>query len=139
MYHPQVSRRVAIQAGSVGLLGLGMNHLEPLQAMAADKIAAPTAKNVIYIFLSGGLAQHESFDPKPDDTLIDKDHSLIAQHIQFQQMICDAGAEDNEKKDSNEISKWVIRIELEREAMMERNINMDDIHFAIKNVLKTSE
>ena len=42
------------------------------------------------------------------------------------------------KKDSNEISKWVIRIELEREAMMERNINMDDIHFAIKNVLKNN-
>ena len=30
MYHPRVSRRVAIQAGSVGLLGLGMNHLAPL-------------------------------------------------------------------------------------------------------------
>ena len=66
MYHPQVSRRVAIQAGSVGLLGLGMNHLEPLQAMASESPALPTAKNVIYIFLSGGLAQHESFDPKPD-------------------------------------------------------------------------
>ena len=78
------------------------------------------------------------FDPKPDDTLIDEDHALIAQHIKFQQMICDAGADDNEKKDSNENSKWVIRIELEREAMMERNINMDDIHFAIKNVLKNN-
>ena len=78
------------------------------------------------------------FDPKPDDTLIDEDHALISQHIQFQQMMCDAGAEDTEKKDSNEISKWVIRIELEREAMMERNINMDDIHFAIKNVLKNN-
>src|SRR5262249_34196689 len=27
---------------------------------------APPAQSVIYIFLSGGLAQHESFDPKPD-------------------------------------------------------------------------
>ena len=78
------------------------------------------------------------FDPKPDDTLIDEDHALIKQHIEFQKMMCDAGAEDNEKKDSNENSKWVIRIELEREAMMERNINMDDIHFAIKNVLKAN-
>jgi len=76
------------------------------------------------------------FDPKPDNTLIDKDHDLIKQHIEFQKIICDAGAEDDDKK--NESSKWVIRIELEREAMMERNINMDDIHFAIKNVLKTS-
>ena len=66
MHHPQVNRRVAIQAGSVGLLGLGMNHLDPLTAMAADEVVPPTAKSVIYIFLSGGLAQHESFDPKPD-------------------------------------------------------------------------
>ena len=78
------------------------------------------------------------FDPKPDTTLIDDDHKLIAQHLEFQKMMCDAGAVDDEKKDNNEISKWVIRIELEREAMMERNINMDDIHFAIKNVLKNS-
>ena len=78
------------------------------------------------------------FDPKPDTTLIDDDHKLIAQHLEFQNMMCDAGAVDDEKKDNNEISKWVIRIELEREAMMERNINMDDIHFAIKNVLKNS-
>ncbi|MGY8730811.1 MAG: DUF1501 domain-containing protein [Pirellulales bacterium] len=66
MYHPQVNRRVAIQAGSIGLLGLGMNHLDPLAAMAAEEVVSPTAKSVIYIFLSGGLAQHESFDPKPD-------------------------------------------------------------------------
>ena len=79
------------------------------------------------------------FDPKkPDTTLVDDDHNLISQYIEFQKMICEAGAVDNEKKDSNEISKWVIRIELEREAMMERNINMDDIHFAIKNVLKNN-
>ena len=66
MYHPQVNRRVAIQAGSIGLLGLGMNHLDPLAAMATEEVVPPTAKSVIYIFLSGGLAQHESFDPKPD-------------------------------------------------------------------------
>jgi hypothetical protein len=46
-----------------------MEHLEPLrQAGATDGAVsiAPRARSVIYIFLSGGLAQHESFDPKPD-------------------------------------------------------------------------
>ncbi len=62
--HP-VSRREVIQAGTVGLLGLGMNHLSALQAMTAAT-QPPRAKSVIYIFLSGGLAQHESFDMKPD-------------------------------------------------------------------------
>ena len=30
------------------------------------------------------------FDPKPDSTLIDEDNDLIAQHIEFQNMMCDA-------------------------------------------------
>jgi hypothetical protein len=67
--HPALSRRAALRAGALGLLGLGMNHLPALRALAADSLATrsePRAKSVIYIFLSGGLAQHESFDPKPD-------------------------------------------------------------------------
>ena len=65
-HHPFVSRRTAIQAGAVGLLGLGMNHVDGLRAMAAEQTPRQSAKSVIYIFLSGGLAQHESFDMKPD-------------------------------------------------------------------------
>jgi hypothetical protein len=47
-----------------------MNHVSGLRAMAApDEL--PQQKNggiksVIYIFLSGGLTQHDSFDPKPN-------------------------------------------------------------------------
>lgn len=60
------TRREMIQAGAIGLLGLGMNHLTALQALSAPAARQPRAKSVIYIFLSGGLAQHESFDLKPD-------------------------------------------------------------------------
>ena len=67
-HHPRISRRTALQAGSVGLLSLGMNHVAALRAGAASSAATrePSAKSVIYIFLSGGLGQHDSFDPKPD-------------------------------------------------------------------------
>lgn len=64
-----VTRRTAIQAGAIGLLGLGVNHVAALRAMAAandDAKRYPKAKSVIFIFLSGGLAQQDSFDPKPD-------------------------------------------------------------------------
>ena len=65
--HPAIGRRAALQAGGIGLLGLGMNHVEALQgADVATFRGKQTAKSVIYIFLSGGLAQHESFDMKPE-------------------------------------------------------------------------
>ena len=66
--HLRCNRRTAIQAGAVGLLGLGMNHVAGLRALAATGSGSlpATAKNVIYIFLSGGLAQHDSFDMKPE-------------------------------------------------------------------------
>jgi hypothetical protein len=65
MGHPRLSRRDAIQAGAVSLLGLGMNHVAALRAESV-RIAEPKAKAVIYVFLSGGLAQHDSFDMKPE-------------------------------------------------------------------------
>ncbi|MFN0130598.1 MAG: DUF1501 domain-containing protein [Verrucomicrobiales bacterium] len=68
--HPgaRVTRRRAIQAGAVGLLGLGMNHVAALRTLGASGAGLPPgrAKSVIYVFLSGGLAQHETFDPKPE-------------------------------------------------------------------------
>lgn len=62
--HAPLSRRLAIQAGSIGLLGLGMNHVAGLSSLAGDENPRQQ-KSVIYIFLSGGLAQHDSFDMKP--------------------------------------------------------------------------
>ncbi|MAI73640.1 MAG: hypothetical protein CMM01_22445 [Rhodopirellula sp.] len=66
--HPRLARREALQIGSIGLLGMGLNHLTGLrQAVAADSSTpAGKAKSCIFIFLSGGLAQHESFDMKPN-------------------------------------------------------------------------
>jgi hypothetical protein len=66
--HPVFTRRHLLQAGAIGLLGLGVEHLGPLRAAApaGDPSVGHKARAAIYIFLSGGLAQHESFDLKPD-------------------------------------------------------------------------
>src|SRR5690606_35570918 len=63
--HPcSISRRTAVQAGAISLLGLGTNHLTALRAaQAAPQTRPPRA--CIFIFLSGGLGQHDSFDLKP--------------------------------------------------------------------------
>lgn len=51
-----------VKAGALGLMG-GFG-LDRLAALGSDGGNRP--KSVIYIFLSGGLAQHESFDMKPE-------------------------------------------------------------------------
>src|SRR5262245_35894881 len=62
---PLFSRRTALQAGSIGLLGLGLADLAALQAVADNNSAVPK-KSVIFIFLTGGLSHQDSFDLKPD-------------------------------------------------------------------------
>ena len=64
LQHPRIDRRTALQAGAISLLGLGSHHLNRLHAETGD--ANLQDKRVIFIFLSGGLGQHDSFDMKPD-------------------------------------------------------------------------
>lgn len=63
--HAAIGRRSALQAGAIGLLGLGSNHLTALREAAAAPVTEKR-RAAIYIFLSGGLGQHDSFDMKPD-------------------------------------------------------------------------
>ena len=58
-----LTRRTILQAGTIGLLGLD------LAALRGAERATPrhgSAKSVLFIFLSGGLSQLDSFDMKPD-------------------------------------------------------------------------
>lgn len=65
----QLSRRGFLAAGSFGGLGIGLAELMMLRDLQAaqkdyDHIEAK-AKSVIHVFLPGGIAHQESFDPKP--------------------------------------------------------------------------
>ena len=67
-----VSRRHFLRLGALSVLGLtlpDMLRLEAAQAATnvANKAAKKTsAKNVLLIYLGGGLTHHDTFDPKPD-------------------------------------------------------------------------
>lgn len=68
--HVSCGRRTLIQAGSIGLLGLGLNHLSGFrEARAAGPESSAAggrrARSVIFIFQSGGMSQLDSFDLKP--------------------------------------------------------------------------
>ena len=70
------------------------------------------------------------FDPDDLNTLITEDEKLIREYKEFENIINDCL--DNEV-DDEEKSKWVIRIVFNKELLLDKNITMDDIHFALKN------
>ncbi|NLX94875.1 MAG: DUF1501 domain-containing protein [Rhodopirellula sp.] len=62
------SRREFLTVGALGALGITLGDLLRVdKARAATDAAAPKpkAKSVLHIFLPGGIAHQESFDPKP--------------------------------------------------------------------------
>jgi hypothetical protein len=64
--HP-INRRTMLQAGTLGVMGLSSLQLESWRAAAADTgDNLPKPRSVIYIFLTGGPSQHDTFDMKPD-------------------------------------------------------------------------
>jgi len=72
--HVRPSRRDFLYVGLIGGLGLTLGDYFTQTARGAlavnDAHGGPSkegvAKSVIHIFLPGGMAQHESFDPKPN-------------------------------------------------------------------------
>lgn len=63
--HAQHSRRTMIQAGSIGLMGLGMADAAAARALAERSPNVPD-KSVIFVFLNGGISHQDSFDLKPE-------------------------------------------------------------------------
>ena len=71
------------------------------------------------------------FDPNDHSTLIQEDNLLIEQFYEFEKMM-------EECLDTTDLgktikSKWIVRITFDIATMLDKNITMDDIHFAIKN------
>jgi DNA-directed RNA polymerase II subunit RPB1 len=87
------------------------------------------------------------FDPDDLNTLVEQDRAVMTQYQDFEKLIEEcvrdsvvegtagvpgvasaaAGASASSK------SKWIIRIKINSEAMLDKKLTMDDIHFAINN------
>ena len=74
------------------------------------------------------------FDPDEFNTRIVEDRALVQQYYEFSRMLeeCNGGVPLSELQSSNK-SKWIVRMEMDTETLLDKNITMDDIHFAIKN------
>jgi DNA-directed RNA polymerase beta' subunit len=72
------------------------------------------------------------FDPDDLNTMIAEDKDTIQQYRAFENMVASC-AEVNLSNDENEKSKWIVRMEMNPEVMLEKNITMDDINFTLNN------
>ncbi len=72
------------------------------------------------------------FDPDELNSLISIDKDAISQYMEFEKMVAEC-AEMSLSNDENEKSKWIIRMEMDPEVMLEKNITMDDVNFTLKN------
>jgi DNA-directed RNA polymerase beta' subunit len=72
------------------------------------------------------------FDPDDLNSLIQEDKATIEQYRAFENMVAEC-SESSLQTDENEKSKWIIRMIMDPEVMLEKNITMDDINFTLKN------
>ena len=75
------------------------------------------------------------FDPDNMETLIKEDTPLMEEYSKFNDMIESCGGVES-SDDDNDKSKWIIRFELDRESMLDKNISMDDVNFALTHSYK---
>ena len=71
------------------------------------------------------------FDPDNLQTLIETDEYMIKQYREFENLI--DGCLNIENEETEGKSKWVMRIKMNAEELLYKNITMDDVHFAIKS------
>ena len=97
-----------------------------------DKDKAVNYSNMITYTKMGDVIKSSQiyFDPMDRSTFIEEDRALLEQFYMFEDLINDI----SNKGTSNEpYSKFIIRLEMSAEIMLNKNITMDDIHYAIKN------
>jgi len=71
------------------------------------------------------------FDPDDLNTLIGEDRNTIEQYRYFENMVNECA--EASLTDENEKSKWILRMEMDPEVMLEKNITMDDVNFTLNS------
>ena len=70
------------------------------------------------------------FDPKDVKTLIKEDEDIIDEYNELEQLLKDCTSVESDDKEK---SKWIIRFSMNKIDMLDKNITMDDIYFALMN------
>jgi DNA-directed RNA polymerase II subunit RPB1 len=104
---------------------------------ADDETHKDKARSIMYMLEHTRLVEivksiEICFDPDDLNTLINDDKETIEQFRAFENMF-DNCIETSLQNDENEKSKWIIRMIMDPEVMLEKNITMDDVNFTLNN------
>jgi DNA-directed RNA polymerase II subunit RPB1 len=69
------------------------------------------------------------FDPYDENTNIKEDVHMMEQYLAYEKLVKQMTEQDY--TDDQMKSKWVIRLEMNADIMLDKNIHMDDVYFAI--------
>jgi DNA-directed RNA polymerase II subunit RPB1 len=102
-----------------------------------DQTDREKAQSIMYMLENTNLKEivksmEICFDPDDLNTLINDDEQTMLQYYEFEHML-DECLEKSIEENTNEKSKWILRMEMDSEMMLEKNITMDDINFTLKN------
>jgi DNA-directed RNA polymerase II subunit RPB1 len=74
------------------------------------------------------------YDPNVNATIHEDDDLLLNQFNNFENMI--KKCNEDEESDDTKYYKWIVRMKLLDDIMLEKNITINDIHYCIKEVFK---
>jgi len=70
------------------------------------------------------------FDPDDLNTLMTEDVDVMKEYNEFEKLLDECNSSYDSSKDK---SKWIIRMYMNKIEMLDKNITMDDLHFALMN------
>ena len=70
------------------------------------------------------------FDPSDTSSLLDGNNNVIEEYNEFEKMLDECSKSD---EDSKEKSKWVLRLNMNKNQMLDKSMTMEDIHFALNS------
>ena len=72
------------------------------------------------------------FDPYDESTVVEEDRNMLEQYYEYEKLVNEFT--NVPQGDENTKSKWLLRMEMNADVMLDKNIRMDDIYFAISEM-----
>ena len=123
------------------ILALSANTKNPsltIHLKDKDRHDKDKATNIIHMIENTSLQDVVDFveicyEPNTLSSLQEEDQKLVKCFNDFQNILHKCNEEDN-NNDKDNFYNWIIRMKINDETLLDKNITMNDIHFAINNV-----